>query len=106
MITWDYKKTDSTKIIPTITWDYKKTDSTKIRKAFDTVYCERLFDEKDLNAQVIALNETILNIFRSYAPNKYITVDDKDPVWMDEIIKSKMKAKNKPYKQYVKNRRF
>ena len=87
-------------------WDYKKADSTKIRKALDMVNWERLFDEKDLNAQVIALNETILNVFRNYVPNKYITVDDKDPVWMNEIIKSKMKAKNKLYKQYIKNGRF
>ena len=67
---------------------------------------EKLFDKKDLNAQVIALNETILNVFRNYVPNKYITVDDKDPVWMNEIIKSKMKAKNKLYKQYIKNRKL
>ena len=87
-------------------WDYKKADSTKIRKALDMVNWERLFDKKDLNAQVIALNETILNVFRNYVPNKYITVDDKDPVWMNEIIKSKMKAKNKLYKQYIKNGRF
>ena len=87
-------------------WDYKKADSTKIRKALDTVNWERLFDKKDLNAQVIALNETILNVFRNYVPNKYITVDDKDPVWMNEIIKSKMKAKNKLYKQYIKNRKL
>ena len=67
---------------------------------------ERLFDEKDLNAQVIALNETILNVFRNYVPSKYITVDDKNLVWMNEIIKSKMKAKNKLYKQYIKNRKL
>ena len=53
---------------------------------------------------IITLNETILNVFRNL-PNNYITVDDKDPVWMNEIIKSKMKAKNKLYKQYIKNRR-
>ena len=41
---------------------------------------ERLFDKKDLNAQFTALNETILNIFRNYVPNKYITIDNKDPV--------------------------
>ena len=85
-------------------WDYKKADSTKIRKALDTVNWERLFDKKDLNAQVISLNETILNIFRNYVPN--ITVDDEDPVWMNEIIKSEMKAKNKLYKQYINNGRF
>ena len=87
-------------------WDYKKADSTKIRKTLDMVKCWRLFDKKDLNAQVIALKETILNVFRNYVPDKYITVDNKDPIWMNEIIKSKMKAKNKLYKQYIENGRF
>lgn len=63
-------------------------------------------DKKDLDAQVKALNETILNVFRNYVPNKYITVDDKDLVWMNEIIKSKMKTKNKLYKLYVQNGKF
>ena len=65
-----------------------------------------LFHKKDLNAKVIALNETILNVFRNYVPNKYISVDDKDPVWMNEIIKSKMKTRNKLFKQYILNGRF
>ena len=34
--------------------------------------------------QVVALNKIILNIFRNYVPNKYITIDDKVPVWMNE----------------------
>ena len=63
-------------------------------------------DKKDLDAQVKALNETILNVFRNYVPNKYITVDDKDLVWMNEIIKSKMKTKNKLYKLYIQNGKF
>ena len=46
----------------------------------------------------MTLNETILNIFQNYLPNKYITIDDKDPVWMNVTIKSKMKAKNKFYR--------
>ena len=41
---------------------------------------EGLFDQKDINAQIVALDETILNIFRNYVPTKYITIDDKDPV--------------------------
>ena len=36
----------------------------------------------------------ILNIFQNYVPNKYITCDDKDPVWMNGKIKSKIKSKN------------
>ena len=46
----------------------------------------------------MTLNETILNVFRNYVPNKYITIDDKDPVGMNETIKSKIKARNKLYK--------
>ena len=48
-----------------------------IRKALDSVNWERLFDKKGLNAHVKALNETILNAFQNYVPNKYITADDK-----------------------------
>ena len=47
-----------------------------------------------------------MNVFRNYVPNKYITIDDKDPVWMNEIIKSKIKTKNLLFKQYIQNRRF
>ena len=54
----------------------------------------------------MTLNETILNVFRNYVPNKYITIDDKDPVWMNETIKSKIKTRNKLYKQCVENGRF
>ena len=64
-------------------WDYKKADSKTIQKALDLVNWKRLFNQKDINAQVIAFSETILNIFRNYVPNRYITVDDKDPVWMN-----------------------
>ena len=89
-----------------LVWNYKKVDSANIRKALDSVNFERLFDQKDLNTQVITLNETILNVVRNYVPNKYITIDDKDPVWMNETIQSKIKTKNKLYKQYIDNGRF
>ena len=52
------------------------------------------------------LNETILNVFWSYVPNKYITIDDKDHVWVNETLKSNTKTKNKLYKQYIDNGRF
>ena len=69
-------------------WDYKKADSEKIRKALDL------------------LNWEILNIFSNYVPNKYITIDDKDPAWMNEAIKLKIKAKDNIYKKYIHNGRF
>ena len=95
--------------IPPYQWlicDYKKAGSKDIRKALDSVNWERLFDNKDINSQVTALNETILNVFRHYVPNKYITIDGKDPVWMNEIIKSKIKEKSQFFKQYIQNGRL
>ena len=86
-----------------LVWDYKKADSKSIRKALDSVNWERLFDQLDINAQVAAFNETILNVFRNYVPNKYITIDDKDPVWMNENIKTKIKEKNTFYQKYIEN---
>ena len=53
-----------------------------------------------------AFNEVLLNIFRNYVPNKYITIDDKDPVWMNDFVKSKIKANNLLFKQYIQNSRF
>ena len=64
------------------------------------------FSIKDLNTQVSILNETILNVFSNYVSNKYITIDDKDPVYMNETIKLKIKAKDNMYKKYIQNGRF
>ena len=76
-----------------LVWDYKKGDPNKIREALDLINWERLFNQKSIEAQVATFNDTILHTFRNFVPNKYITIDDKDPVWMNETIKSKMKAK-------------
>ena len=61
--------------------------------------------EVTFNTQAMTLNDTILKVCRNYVPNKYITIDDKDLVWMNETIKSKIKKK-KLYKQYIDNGRF
>ena len=65
------------------------------------INCGKTFSQKNTNAQVTVFNESILNIFRNYIPNKYITCDDKDPVWMNENIKSRIKFKNLFFKQHT-----
>ena len=54
----------------------------------------------------MTLNESIFTVIRNYVPNKYMTIDDKGPVWINETIKSKIKTRNKLYKQYIENGRF
>ena len=86
-------------------WNYKKADASKIQKALKLVNWDRLLENKNVDSQVIVLNDIILNIFRNFVPNKYVTFDGKDPVWMNENIKSKIEAKNKLYQEYVKKGR-
>ena len=87
-------------------WDYKKADSIKIRKALDSVNWERLFGQVDINEQVIKFNEVVLNVFRNYVSNKYITIDDKDPVLMNDFVKFKIKSKNMLFNQCIKKGSF
>ena len=87
-------------------WDYNKADANNIRKALDSVNWERVFSGYNINEQVAAFNEVLLNIFRNYVPNKYTTIDDKDPVWMNDFVKSRIKANNLLFKQYIQNSRF
>ena len=72
-----------------LVWDYKKADPNSIRTALDLVNWDRLFDQKRIDAQAARFNDTVLNTFLNFVPNKYITVDDKDPVWVNETVKSK-----------------
>ena len=42
--------------IQRLIWDFEKANSKNIRKALDLVNWERLFDRKDINAQVTIFN--------------------------------------------------
>ena len=46
-----------------------------------------------------------MNIFSNYIPNKLITVDDKDPPWMNENIKKKIMAKKYTCKSFNANKK-
>ena len=65
----------------------------------------RLLDNKNIDSQVLTLNDIMLNVFKNFVPNKYITCDDKVLVRMNENIKSKIKAKKNLYQIYIKKRR-
>ena len=66
---------------------------------------DSLLDNKNVDSQVLILNYIILNVFGNFVPNRCVTCDDKDSVWMNKKIKSKIKAKNKLYQVYVKKGR-
>ena len=49
------------------------------------------------------MNFENMNIFSKVTPNKLVTFDDRDPPWLNDFVKGKIKQKNKLYKIYSKN---
>ena len=88
-----------------IVWDYKNANAKYINLAIDGVNWERLFENKSINDQVKFLNDTLMNIFKNFIPNKILTFNDKDPPWINENVKHLIKIKNDILKLYFKNGR-
>ena len=43
-----------------------------------------MFSNKSAHKQVSIFNETSMNIFPNFVPNKLVTFDNKDAPWMNE----------------------
>ena len=71
-------------------WDYKKGDLW-IQLIGDFVLFDKNVHQQD---QVQYLHEIIMNIFYNYLSNKCITIDDKEPPWMNDEIKNKINYRN------------
>ena len=78
-----------------LVWNFKKANITSIRKAILTVNWEFLFFKKSVHVQVSIFNNILMNIFSNYIPNKFVTIDKKDPLWMTERTKNKFFEKKK-----------
>ena len=59
-----------------LVWDYNKTNVEGIKKSIESVNWKVMFNNKQLSA----FNETLINIFSNFTPNKLITFDDRDPL--------------------------
>ena len=57
---------------------------------------------KSVQKQASISNEMLIDIFLNFTPNKLITFDDRDPPWMNDFVKSKIKWENHLYKIYQK----
>ena len=49
------------------------------------------------------LNDIILNVFTNFVPSKVITCDARDPPWINDNIKNKIRWKNSMYKNYKRS---
>ena len=74
-------------------WDFKRANISSIRKAIKMVDWQFMFLNKNTHEQVAIFNDILMNIFSNYIPNKYVTIDNRDPPWMTEKIKNKINLK-------------
>ena len=65
----------------------------------------KLFYNAKVEKQANILHDTLFNIFSNFARSKVVTVDERDPPWINEEIKCKIKSKNKTFQQHLKNGR-
>ena len=53
--------------------------------------------------QISIFNQTLMNAFSNYIPNRLVTIDDKDPKWMNDYIKRKIMEKKVACKSFNTN---
>ena len=75
-----------------LVWDYKKASSVCIKKALGRVNWDALFHLTNVHEQVNVFNNVVINIFSNFVPDK---IDDRDPIWMNVLLKPKLNKKIK-----------
>ena len=85
------------------TWDQGKVNTKYIKKAISSFNWNKAFENLLVDAKVETLNEILLNIFRNYILNKKIKCNYRQPPWMNDNIKRKLKQKTKLTKYFYKN---
>ena len=61
------------------------------------------FKDLSVDEKVVLINETLLNIFRNYIPNKKIKCDYRQPPWMADKIRTLLRDRYKLTKTFYKN---
>ena len=71
----------------------------KVIQGFDW---DKAFFDKRTKEKASILTKTILNIMSNFIPNEIVTIDDRDPPWINNKIKSLIKNKTEYFKNCVK----
>ena len=83
-------------------WDYKNAKVENIQQSVSGIDWNFIFQGKTVNQKVNILNECLLNVFHNFILNKKIKFNYKDPPWMTEIVKSKLRERFNLVKQYYR----
>ena len=84
-------------------WHYTRCNVVGIRQSIDNIDWDRAFRNLNLHQQVELFNNYLMNIFKNYIPNETITINDRDPPWINDKVRNKIFLKNELYKKYLQN---
>ena len=84
-------------------WDYKNAKVENIQQSVSGIDWDFMFQGKTVNQKVNILNECLSNVFHNFIPNKKIKFIYKDPAWITETVKSKLRERSNLVKRYYKN---
>ena len=74
-------------------WDYKNNCAESINHAVSSIDWNFLFPRKFINKKVNILNGFFKNIVHNFFPNKVMKYDYRQPPWMTDSIKNKLKER-------------
>ena len=60
-----------------------KVNVESIKNSIEAFNWEVIFINKGIHKQVSIFNETLMNIFSNFTPNRHVTFDDRDPPRMN-----------------------
>ena len=71
-----------------------------ISRAIEGFDWNKAFSGKNIDEKASILTQTILNIMSNFIPNEIITIDDRDPPWINKKIKYLIKNKTEYFKNF------
>ena len=63
---------------------------------------QRAFLNTGVNEKVVTLNKTVLNLLSNFTSHETIVHNDKDPLWLNNRIKTLIQAKNTAFNCFGK----
>ena len=84
-------------------WHYEAASTNAIKNAISEFVWERAFENRSIDEKVPIFNKTIKNILSNYIPHETITIDDRDPPWINKTVKTLIEEKSKAYQLYKHN---
>ena len=83
-------------------WHHKHANTDMISKAIQGFDWDKAFLDKGTEEKSSILTKSIFNIMSNFIPNEIVTIDDRDPLWINNKIKSLIKNKNEYFRNRVK----